>query len=151
MNWNTYFIAMADTVRSKSKDRSTTVGAVIVRDTYVISTGWNGFPRGVNDNNDTYHERPMKYRVTEHAERNAIFNAAREGAKTEGCTMYITHDPQYGICSGCARAIIQAGIVKVIGPANTFEGAGSWSEDLITAAHILTEAGIEVCKTNDLL
>jgi dCMP deaminase len=151
MNWDTYFISMADTARLKSKDRSTTVGAVIVRDTYVVATGWNGFPRGINDDNPAYHERPMKYCVTEHAERNAIYNAAAEGAATAGCIMYITHNPSFGICTDCARAIIQSRIVRVVGPSDVFTGKGAWDKDLVTAHHMLVEAMIEVYATSDRL
>ena len=76
MNWDQYFFDIVNVVKEKSKDRSTKVGAIIVGpDQGVRSTGFNGFPRGVNDNVDARHERPAKYLYTEHAERNAIYNA----------------------------------------------------------------------------
>jgi dCMP deaminase len=75
-----------------------------------VAHGWNGFPRGVDDDVDERHERPAKYLWTEHAERNAIYNAAAIGAATAGCTMYLPWYP----CTGCARAIIQSGISEVV-------------------------------------
>src|SRR5260370_34651295 len=95
-----------------SKDRSGGVGCVIVGpDNEVRSTGFNGFPRGVNDEVESRHERPAKYKWTEHAERNAIYNAARVGIPIEGCRIYLPWFP----CMECARAIIQTGIVELIG------------------------------------
>jgi len=146
MNWDKYFIIIAQNVLLKSKDRSTKVGAVIVdKDNQILSTGFNGFPRGINDNNENYHTRPLKYRITEHAERNAIYQAARNRGGLNGATLYLGHNPHYGICSNCARAIIQSGIKRVVGPeALKFEGKGDWYHDVLTAHHMLKEAGIKV-------
>jgi len=95
-----------------SKDERTKIGAIIVGpEGELISTGYNGFPRGVNDDQDSRQERPEKYFWMEHAERNAIYNAARIGVSTKGCTMYTQGIP----CDlGCSRAVIQAGITKVV-------------------------------------
>jgi dCMP deaminase len=104
---------MAEFVATKSKDKSSKIGCVIVGPKNdVRSTGYNGFPRGVNDDVEERHERPEKYFWTEHAERNAIYNAARFGAQLDGCTAYIhgNHPP----CAECARALIQSGIVRVV-------------------------------------
>ena len=79
-SWDEYFLTLCDAVALKSKDRSTKLGCVIVGVGHEVrSTGYNGFPRGVNDNVDARHQRPEKYKWTEHAERNAIYNAARCG------------------------------------------------------------------------
>jgi dCMP deaminase len=79
--WNERWMSLAMMVASWSKDRSRGTGAVIVDGRNVlVSLGWNGFPRGVNDDVDARHERPAKYRWTEYAERNAIYNAAANGA-----------------------------------------------------------------------
>lgn len=110
--WDAYFMGMAEYVCTKSKDRSTQVGAVIVGTdgNAVLSTGWNGFPRGVDDEPDDRHLRPAKYQWTEHAERNAIYNAAREGVRLKGSTIYVTHMPY---CD-CARALVQSGISTLV-------------------------------------
>ena len=66
MNWDEYFLAMCQLVASKSKDRSTKVGAIIVGpDNEIVSTGYNGFPRGINDDIKERHERPLKYKFTD--------------------------------------------------------------------------------------
>ena len=110
-NWMMRWFNMCDLVATWSKDRSRQVGAVIVDDRQtLVSMGWNGFPRGGNDLVEERHDRPAKYLWTEHAERNAIYNAASNGVKTAGCTMYIKWYP----CADCARAIIQSGIKKLI-------------------------------------
>lgn len=109
MNWNEYFFKMADLVSEKSKDESTKVGCVIVGPEHEVrSTGYNGIPRNVNDTQEKpeRHERPEKYYWYEHAERNAIYNAARNGIPLNDCTMYVTMYP----CADCARGIIQSGI-----------------------------------------
>lgn len=111
IDWNKYFLNLAANVALKSKDESSKIGVVIVGPGHEIrSTGYNGFPRGMNDDDPAKQARPMKYKYFEHAERNAIYNAARFGAPVEGCTMYCLWPP----CSDCARAIIQAGIVKLV-------------------------------------
>ena len=112
MNWDEYFINIAEQVKLKSKDRNTQIGVVIVgRDNEIVSTGYNSFPRGIDDNVDERQEKPEKYFWFEHAERNAIYNAARIGVSTLGTTMYMT----CGIsCADCARAIINSGISKIV-------------------------------------
>jgi len=70
-----------------------------------------GIANQVNDNRPERQERPEKYHWFEHAERNAIYNAARIGVSTKGCTMYLT----CGLpCTECCRGIINAGITKVV-------------------------------------
>ena len=111
MRWVEYFQNLAHQVKLKSKDERTQIGAVIVgKDKEIVSTGYNSFPRGIKDNVKERQERPEKYFWFEHAERNAIYNAARIGVSTKGCTMYLS----CGIpCSDCARGIINAGITRI--------------------------------------
>ena len=108
MNWTQYFVNIAEVVKLKSKDINTQIGAVIVgRDHEIVSTGYNSFPRGIKDLEPERQERPEKYYWMEHAERNAIYNAARIGVSTNHCTIYLTCGMP---CADCARAIINAGI-----------------------------------------
>ena len=147
MNWDHYFFSLVHAVREKSKDRSTKVGALIVNQhNEVINTGFNGFPRGINDDNEAYHLRPAKYDYTEHAERNAIYQAAAGRGGTRGCRMFLGFNPIRAICTGCARGIIQAGIIEVIGPYNVkFAGKGAqWEHDCNVAHHMLKDAGIKL-------
>ncbi len=111
MDWDEFFFEMAVFVSKKSKDRSTKVGCVITGPSHEVRTiGFNGFCRGIDDDVDSRHERPAKYYWTEHAERNAIYNAARNGIRTEECTAYISSFP----CADCSRALIQSGIKKIV-------------------------------------
>ena len=109
--WDERFMDLARHVATWSKDRSRKVGAVIVGPNHEVrAMGYNGFPRGANDDAEERHQRPAKYRWTEHAERNAIYNAALTGVQTEACTIYLPWYP----CMDCARAIVQAGIFEVV-------------------------------------
>lgn len=110
-NWDKRFIDLANHIATWSKDTNTKTGAVIVdKDKRVVSMGYNGFPSGAVDTREDKYEKPQKYFYTEHAERNAIYNAAKLGISTDGCTMYIMWFP----CADCARAIIQSGIKKLV-------------------------------------
>jgi len=112
MEWNEYFMRMVYLVASKSKDKSTKVGAVIVNpeSKQVLATGYNGFCRGLDDNNLKRSVSPEKYFWTCHAEANSVFSAARQGIKLNGSVIYTNLIP----CSDCAKAIIQSGIKKVV-------------------------------------
>jgi len=139
-NWDNRWVELAHTVANWSKDRSTKVGAVIVDEREVlVSLGWNGFPRGIDDNVEERHERPIKYKWTEHAERNSLYNAAANGSSTLNCRIYTTLFP----CSDCCRGIIQSGIKKVISPKPDFDDE-RWGEDFKIALSMLREADIDV-------
>jgi dCMP deaminase len=110
MTWNNYFIELLDSIAIKSKDRTKTSAIIVGKENEIRSTGFNGFPRGVDESDLSKWEKPEKYFWAEHAERNAIYNAARMGTCINGCTIYVSHFP----CVDCARAIIQSGIKNVI-------------------------------------
>lgn len=116
MDFNSLWFNTAILYAKKSKDPRTKVGAVIVdmERRQAVSGGYNGPPRGWEDDTDDWHtDREFKALVCEHAERNAIYNAARLGVKTEGCDIFVTLAP----CNECARALWQAGIKNVWVPA----------------------------------
>lgn len=134
-SWHEYFMEMAEQVATRSKDPSTKVGCVIVsEDKVVVSTGYNGIPRGVEDH-DYRMERPTKYLWTSHAEENAVAQAARVGARLAGGTCYTTNVP----CSRCARSLIQAGITTVHAYNN---GTKMVLEEFDVAQRMFTEAGV---------
>lgn len=141
-DWDNFWFGMCVYVSQKSKDRSTRLGAVLVtEDNDFISMGWNGFPRGIDDEEEDFHKRPDKYMVTEHAERNAIYNAGRQGVSLKGATMYLPFYPTP--CTDCTRAVIQAGIVEIVGTHVTFTGKGDhWDDNLAFAERLLEMAGI---------
>lgn len=145
-SWDERFMFLAQQIGGWSKDRSREVGCVIIGPYNEIrSTGYNGFPRNVNDNFDERHERPSKYKWTEHAERNAIYNAARVGVSLDGCKMYVSWFP----CMDCARAIVQSGITHVvcIEPNQTDR---QWGEDFRMVPILFKEAGIKVKYWNNV-
>ena len=145
--WDEYFIAITDVVRKKSKDPSTKIGAVIVGpDKQIVSTGFNGFPRGIDETDSVRWERPVKYQFVEHAERNAVYNAARTGVSLMGCTLYLVGmGPPTVPCIECAKAIIQVGIVRVCGKACK-PVPDTWADDFTFAAALLKEAGVEYAE-----
>jgi dCMP deaminase len=143
MTWDEWFIEFAKVAALKSKDRSTKVGAVIVTsDKELISVGYNGFCRGLNDDIDERHERPAKYDYTSHAEENAVINAARIGVSLKNCTMYQNYAPTS--CVTCARAIIQAGIKCSVGPPIPFPGKRDWVAQLDIGVKMMMEAGVKL-------
>ena len=110
--WDMRFLQLCGVVGSWSEDQSRQVGAVIVGAAHEVrAIGFNGLPRGVNGSVKERHNRDAgeKYYWFEHAERNAIFNAARSGVSTENCRIYSSLFP----CADCARAIIQSGIIQL--------------------------------------
>lgn len=110
-SWDTYYLNICRNVAARSKDPNTQIGCVIVGPAREIrSTGYNSFPRGIRDDVPERLERPAKYLWMEHAERNAIYNAARAGTSVDGCSIYVEIMP----CMDCARAIVQAGIKEVV-------------------------------------
>ena len=149
MNWDEYFIEVADTIRRKSKDPSTKVGAVLIGpERQIISTGFNGFPRGISEIAAERWERPAKYGYVEHAERNTIYNAARHGIAIRGSTLYLVGmGPPTLPCIECTKAIIQSGVVRVVGagfkPLTTGPNVPDWAADLEFSASLLREAGVD--------
>lgn len=142
MNWHEYFKNIAEAVKLKSKDRNTQIGAVIVGKNYeIVSTGYNSFPRGIDDDVLERQERPEKYYWFEHAERNAIYNAARIGVSTEGCRMYLTCGWP---CADCARAIINAGILGIHIVPDAGAKGGIWDEHFKRTKQMFREAGVVV-------
>ena len=143
MNWKEYFRNIAHQVKLKSKDKYTQIGAVIVgKDNEIVSTGYNSFPRGIYDNEPLRQERPEKYYWFEHAERNAIYNAARIGVSTKGTTMYLT----CGIpCADCCRGIINAGIRKIVCEVGEAGAKGpKWEESGKRSLEMFSEAGVTI-------
>jgi dCMP deaminase len=135
-------MGLANLVASWSEDTSRKVGAVIVGSgNAVLSTGYNGFPRGVNAHAPERHSRidGEKYHWFEHAERNAIFNAARNGIKIEGSTLYCTSFP----CSNCMSAIIQSGCIRLVGIEPDLNDL-KYSRSFFVSLQMAAESGLRV-------
>lgn len=135
--WDQRFTDVARLVSTWSKDPSTQVGAVIVdAKKRVISVGFNGYPRGVDD---TYDTRERKLLRTIHAEANALMFARRS---VEGCTIYVTHHP----CANCAAKLIQSGITRVVIGQDIND---RWADHVAEAKMMFEESGVEVVHIND--
>lgn len=141
-------MSLAKAVAGKSKDPSTKVGCVLMdpENNAVISTGYNGFPRGASlDHNEKAWAKDVKYKIVIHAEMNAIGNAARLGVKTLGTTLYSTKFP----CAACAKIIVAAGIVNVISPPADYF-CETWGIEFVQASTILDVAGVKCFPNNSL-
>lgn len=139
-NWDKRFMELAIHIGQWSKDAHKQVGCVIIGpDNEIRSAGYNGFPRGVNDEIASRYERPEKYFWTEHAERNAVYNASRTGAGLKDCRIYVTRFP----CMDCARAIIQSGIRVLTAPKPDLEHP-RWGGHFQLSLEMFAEVGVEV-------
>jgi len=110
--WDIRYLNLAQNVASWSKDPSTQIGAIAVGSKgQVLAQGYNGFPRGIEDNPAYYEDRETKYKYVVHAEMNVIYNATYNGVSLDGATLYVTGLP---VCSDCAKGVIQVGIQRVV-------------------------------------
>lgn len=135
-----YGMREAETAAAESKDPSTKVGACILRpDGTVASKGWNGFPRGIEDRPELLEDREQKYLRTIHAEMNAILTAREP---LHGYTLYCTVMPCVKWL--CTVHVIQAGIKRVVVPAQCVEHTSRWGEPHNLALELFAEAGVEV-------
>ena len=136
-SWDEYFMRIAKDVATRATCPRRSVGAVIVLDRRILTTGYNGAPHGLAHCTevgckivDGHCQRAL------HAEQNAILQAALNGVSTRGATMYVTCQP----CNACAKMIINAGIVRVV-----FEG--DYPDPF--AMELFEEAGMELVRLRD--
>ena len=139
INWDEYFMGIAELSALRSKDPNTKVGACIVdEDKKVVSIGDNGMPRNCDESELSWNKGEgldSKYLYVCHAEFNEILNT-RNNAALRGCTLYVTLFP----CNECSKAIIQTGIKEVVYADNKYK------EQIATQASLkmLTLAGVKV-------
>jgi dCMP deaminase len=132
---------IAQAISYKSKDPNTQVACMILGpDGEPRSWGYNGMPRGMDDENLERQARPEKYFWFEHAERNAIYNAARVGVSLKDCTIYCTMYP----CMDCARGLVQVGIRRVVCPAPSSGAEPIWQAQVERVKQMFKELNIEV-------
>ena len=138
-NWDQRFLNLAKHISEWSKDPSTKVGCVVVGpDREIRSTGFNGLPRGIEDNDERLNNREIKYPLICHAEENAIMHAARIGISLKDYAAYVTWPPCW-----CARSLIQAGVSTIIYPKD-IEIPDRWMEDFNLSLNMLKEAKINI-------
>lgn len=110
-SWDEYFLQIADLVSTRATCDRLHVGAILVRDRMIISTGYNGSPRGTEHCDDAGHKMVNNHCIrTVHAEVNAILQAAYHGISTKGTTLYTRYFP----CEHCIKTLINAGIEKIV-------------------------------------
>lgn len=137
--WHKRYIYLARTIAEWSKDPSTQCGAVFVGEGgQVLSQGYNGFPRNMDDGEELYLDRETKYERICHAEMNAIYNASRTGVSLKDSTAYIFGLP---CCHECAKAMIQVGVKEVVMQKSSDP---RWNDSCTTAKNFLDEAQIKI-------
>lgn len=144
ISWGSYFMGIAQLVKKRSKDPTCKVGACIVRDKKILSTGYNGFPRGIDDTKypwtkDSDDPTKNKFFYVVHAELNAILNS---DTPVTGAELYVTKFP----CNECAKAIIQSGIKKIIYNDDKDDAVLFDAEKNKVTLAMLVDAGIEVVR-----
>lgn len=137
ISWDECFIQVAFLIAQRSKDPNTQSGAVIVDDdNIIVGLGYNGFPRGVNDDELPWEREgdflETKYAYVVHAEENAIYNSNKN---TKGCKMYCTLFP----CNECTKTIIQNGIKEVIYASDKYYDEDIWK----ASRRMLDRAGVK--------
>jgi len=131
-SWDEYFMGIAFEVAKRSTCLRAQVGAIIVRDKRILTTGYNGAPTGLPHCTEVGCLIVNGHCVrTLHAEQNAIIQAALHGVSVQGGTMYVTHQP----CLTCAKMIINAGIKRVV-------YGGEYPDEL--AVSFFEQAGVEL-------
>lgn len=126
--WDDYFMKIAEQVSTRATCDRLHVGAVIVKDRTILSTGYNGSIKGTPHCDDEGHQMVDNHCVrTVHAETNSLIQAARNGVKIEGANIYVTAFP----CYGCFKLIANAGIKTVF-----YKDAYRVDEKVIEAAKL---------------
>ena len=138
-SWDQYFMSITAQVATRSTCDRAQVGAVIVKDRRILTTGYNGAPAGLPHCDDVGHLIVDGHCVrTLHAEQNAILQAALHGVSVQGGTVYVTHQP----CLTCAKMIINAGLVRVV-------YAGNYPDE--NARAFLSQAGVALIRFDSLV
>ena len=135
--WDDRFLDIAREISTWSKDPSRKIGAIAVRDRKILATGYNGFPKGIEDTPSRLNIREVKYQYVVHAEMNCIYNAAENGVSLRDSTIYTVGLP---VCHDCAKGLIQVGIKRVVTP--EIETPERWLESLALTEQMFEEAGI---------
>lgn len=142
--WTERYFNIAAQVASWSKD-ATRVGAVVVGSKgQILSQGYNGFPRGINDTSERLLDRETKYKYVVHAEMNCIYNATYNGVSLDTAELYVHGLP---VCSECAKGVIQVGIKRVFmcHPSNLDE---KWSNSFKLTSELFNESGVSFSRFN---
>jgi dCMP deaminase len=146
--WDRHFLGLALAHAQMSKDPSTKVGAVIIGPgRAILSAGFNGLPRGIEDTESRLRDRDVKLKLIVHAEMNAVLAAARLGVRLDGTTLYLAATDDTGMvwggppCTRCTVELIQAGITEIVShPVKSVPSR--WHADLAVSRDLLGEVGM---------
>lgn len=143
--WDRRFLGLAEHIAGWSKDPSTKAGCVIVdRANRIVSLGFNGLPARIADTEERLSNRELKYRLTLHAEQNALL-FARVGLV--GCTCYTW---PLAPCAHCSVSLVQSGIARVVAPVATGSLGARWGADILLASDVLAEAGVDLMLVSEV-
>lgn len=138
-DWVKKYIELAEHISTWSKDPNTKIGAVAVgAHGQILSQGYNGFPRGIEDSEHRLNDRTLKYRYVVHAEQNCIYNATLNGVSLKGADLYVFGLP---ICSECAKGVIQVGVKRVF-MCHPTDISIKWHDSMVQSIDMFNEAGI---------
>jgi len=143
--WDRKFLALAQHISTWSKDPSKKIGAVAVgQNRNILATGYNGFPKGIQDTEERLNNRETKYELVVHAEMNCIYNAVENGVSLKGAHLYVYGLP---ICHECAKGVVQVGIGRVI-VEDALCAEQRWSDSFAKSKRIFYEGNVAVnyCK-----
>lgn len=108
-NWDEYYLGFLEPASRRSHDAQTKIGCVLVKDNTILTAGYNGFVRDINDSK-LPNTRPEKYPLMRHAEKNCLTNCNRLGKSTLGSVAYISCEP----CFECYQDLYSAGIIRIV-------------------------------------
>lgn len=147
--WDRRFLNLAKFISAWSKDPNKKVGAVIIRpDKSIISTGFNGFPIGCDDNNTKYENQAIKLERIIHAEMNAIFLARTD---LTDCTMYVYPAGVGPSCCRCSTGIIQTGIKRIVHYLEEdVKCKSKWTISTLEGILLFQEANIEIVSYKEI-
>jgi len=138
--WDYRFMRVAREISTWSKDPSKQIGAVAVNsDRRILATGYNGFPKGIEDIPERYEDRSIKYDLVVHAEMNCIYNATFNGISLKDATLYVFGLP---VCHDCAKGIIQVGINKIVMSMDDIPQ--KWFDSFEKSRRMFDEANVDV-------
>jgi dCMP deaminase len=143
--WDVRFLQLAEHIAGWSRDPSTKVGSILIRNTNeIVGLGYNGFPRGVQDTEERYINRDLKYKLVCHSELNSILMA---GERAKGSTLYVW--PSFmlpPVCNECCKVAIQAGVSEIVGwlvdEDKLDDRQLRWKESILLSRQMCDEAGV---------
>ena len=147
--WVRRFLDLAHEHASWSKDPNSKIGAVAVdpRTKRILSSGYNGFPKGIADTEERLNDRPVKLSLVVHAEANLIYNATRSGVSLDGACLFVWGLP---VCLECAKAIVQVGIQQVFITESCINKSDFWKQSWENTKALFDEAGVSFTIVSDI-